>query len=48
MNVRKNVYHTGCASGSICRKLPIVPGMETIAEAKMMGMTPLIFSFRGR
>ena len=28
--------------------LPIVPGMETIAEAKMMGMTPLIFSFRGR
>ena len=43
----ERVPHRMC-SGSICRKLPIVPGMETIAEAKMMGMTPLIFSFRGR
>ena len=28
--------------------LPMVPGIETIAEAKMMGITPLMFSFRGR
>ena len=30
------------------QKLPMVPGMDTSAEAKMMGMTPLMFSFRGR
>ena len=38
----------GCAAWSICKKLPIVPGIETRAEAKMMGMTPLMFSFSGR
>ena len=48
MKVLNSAYRMGWATGSTLMKLPMVPGMEQKVLAKMMGMTPLMFSFRGR